>query len=112
MSVKTSVASVLDARGQQRARRDDAGADLQRAEQQQVGAGDARIGDVAADGDGQAGEPALVLADGQRIEQRLRRVLVRAVAGIDHRAADLLAQQFDRAGGRVAHDDARPAAWR
>ena len=45
------------------------------------------------------------LADGQRVEQRLRRVLVRAVAGVDHRAADLLAQELHRARRRVAHDD-------
>ena len=90
----------FDAARQQRARRDDAGADLHGAEQQQVRAGDAGIGDVAADGDGEAGEVALVLADGERIEQRLGRVLVRAVAGIDHRAADLLAEQFHRAGRR------------
>ena len=47
---------------------------------------------------------AFVAADGERVEQRLRRVLVRAVAGIDHRAVELAGQQFDRAGGLVAHD--------
>ena len=33
--------------------------------------------DVAADRDDEAGEAALVAADGQRVEQRLRRMLVR-----------------------------------
>ena len=49
-------------------------------------------------------DAALVAADGERVEQRLRRVLMRAVAGIDHRAVDLLRQQMHRArprgGGR------------
>ena len=43
-------------------------------------------------------------ADGQRVEQRLRRVLMRAVAGVDHRAADLLRQQRGRSGRLVADD--------
>ena len=68
--------------------------------------------DVAADRDGQALDAALVAADGQRIEQRLRRMLVRAVAGIDHRAIDLLRQQIDRARRVMAHDDDDRAAWR
>ena len=41
---------------------------------------------------------ALVAADGQRVEQRLGRMLVRAVAGVDDRAVDFLRQQLDRAG--------------
>ena len=53
--------------------------------------------DVAADRDRQSGDPALVPPDGQRVEQRLGRVLVRAVAGIDDRAGDLLGEQSDRA---------------
>ena len=59
--------------------------------------------DVAADGDQQPLDAALVAADGERVEQRLGRVLVRAVAGVDHRAIDFLRQQFDGAGGVVAH---------
>ena len=74
-------------------------------QQEQVGAGDAGIGDVAANGDGQPGEPSLVLADGKRVEQRLRGMFVRAVAGVDHRAADLLAQQRHRARRRMPDDD-------
>ena len=59
--------------------------------------------DVAADRDDEALDAALVAADGERIEQRLGRVLVAAVAGIDHRAIDLLRQQLDRAGRMMAH---------
>ena len=51
------------------------------------------------------GDAALGAADGQRVEQRLRRMLVRAVAGVDHRAVDLLRQQLDRARRVMAHDD-------
>ena len=60
---------------------------------------------VAADGDDQPLDAALVAADGERVEQRLGRMLVRAVAGIDHRAVDLARQQLDRARGVVAHHD-------
>ena len=59
--------------------------------------------DVAADRHQQALDAALVAADGEGVEQRLGRVLVRAVAGIDHRTVELAGQQFDRAGGLVAH---------
>ena len=48
--------------------------------------------------------PPLRAADGQRVEQRLGRVLVRAVAGIDHGAVDLLRQQLGGARRMVAHD--------
>ena len=46
---------------------------------------------------------ALVAADRERVEQRLGRVLMGAVAGIDHGAVDLARQQFHRAGSMVAH---------
>jgi hypothetical protein len=60
------------------------------------------MGDVAADGDDQPLQPTLVAADGQGVEQRLGRVFMRAVAGIDHRGIDLLRQQRRRARLRVA----------
>ena len=63
-----------------------------------VRARDARMQDVAADRDGEALDPALVAPDRQRVEQRLRRMLMRAVAGIDDRAIDLLGQKMHRAG--------------
>jgi len=51
--------------------------------------------DVAADRDREALDPTLVATDGERVEQRLGRMFVRAVARVDDRAADLLGQQFD-----------------
>ena len=43
---------------------------------------------------------------GSHIQQRLRRMLVHAVAGIQHRQAGCLGQQVGSAGGKVAQDDA------
>ena len=40
-----------------------------------------------------------------RVEQRLRRMLMRAVAGIDDRRFQMPLQKVRRAGCRVAHDD-------
>ena len=48
---------------------------------------------VADDRDLQPGEPALVLADGEGVEQRLGRVLVHAVAGVDDRGAAVRASR-------------------
>ena len=61
--------------------------------------------DVAADRDGESLDAPLVAADGEGVEQRLGRMLVRAVARIDHRAVDLARQELDGAGGMMAHDD-------
>jgi hypothetical protein len=55
-----------------------------------------RVGDVAADGDGEAVEAALLAADRQRVEQRLGRVFVPPVARVQDRAGDLLGQQVHR----------------
>ena len=77
----------------------------QRVQNVDVRARHARMQDVAADRDGQPRDAALGAADRQRIEQRLRRMLVRAVAGVDDRAVDLLRQQLDRARRMMAHDD-------
>ena len=44
---------------------------------------------IATDRDDEPLDPALVAADCQRVQQRLRRVLVRAVAGIDHGTVNL-----------------------
>ena len=89
---------------QQRGGRDDAHARAHGVQHVDVGAGDARVQDVAADRDRQPGDAALGAADGERVEQGLRGVLMRAVAGIDHGAVDLLRQQLDRAGRVMAHD--------
>ena len=82
----------LDARGEQGGGRHDAHPGAERIEQQNVGARHPRMQDIAADGDDQSFDAALVAADGERVEQRLSWVLMAAVAGIDHRAIDLLRQ--------------------
>ena len=58
---------------------------------------------VAADGDGEALDAAEVAPDRQRIEQRLGRMLMRAVAGVDHRAIDLAGEEMHRARVMVPH---------
>ena len=74
-----------------------------RVQQQHVRSQHAAVQQVADDGDLQAGEPALVLADREGVEQRLGRMLVHAVAGVDDRRP----AQCARAGA------ARPtSAWR
>ncbi len=98
-------AHALDAGGQQSGGRDHAHARAHRIEQDDVGARHPRMHDVAADRDQQAFDAAFVAADGEAVEQRLGRMLVSAVAGIDHRAVDLVGEQFDRAGGVMAHHD-------
>ena len=50
-------------------------------------------------------DAALAAADGERVEERLRRVLVRAVAGVDDRAVDLAGEEMHGAGRVMAHDD-------
>jgi len=50
--------------------------------QERVGAGDAAVGDVTDDGNLQVAEAALDLTNRQRIQQRLRRVLMHPVTGV------------------------------
>ena len=59
--------------------------------------------DVAANRHDEAGDSALVAADGERIEKRLGRVLVAAVAGVDHGAVHLLRQELHSACRVVAY---------
>ena len=61
--------------------------------------------DIATDRNQQPFNVALVTADGERVEQSLGRMLVRAIAGIDHRTVNLARQQFDCAGCVMAHDN-------
>ncbi len=46
-----------------------------------------------------------VVQNRQRVEQRLRRMLVRAVAGVDDRCRQIARQKMRRARSRVAHHD-------
>ena len=60
--------------------------------------------DIAADRNGESFDAAEVAPDGQRVEQRLGRVLVGAVAGVDHRAVHFSRQQRHGARLMVAND--------
>ena len=62
------------------------------------------MANIPADRHFQTLDAALVAADGQRVEQGLRGVFVRAVAGIDDGALHLLGQKFHGAGCMMAHD--------
>ena len=88
----TSPQAAASARQQGR-RADQADARAEGAQGVDVRARHAAVQDVADDGDRQAVEAADVVADGEQVEQRLGRVLVRAVAGVDHRAVDALARK-------------------
>ena len=95
----------LDPDRQQRRRRHQRDRRAERREQQHVRAGDPAVQDVADDRDAQPLEPAEPLAHGEGVQQRLRRVLVGAVAGVDHAAADPVrradaGRRWPRAGPR------------
>ncbi len=81
----------------------DVGAHLR--QQQHVRAQHAAVQQVADDRDAQAREPALVLDHRERVEQRLRRMLVRAVAGVDDARPADARELMRRARRGVAHDD-------
>ena len=91
-------------------RQEIAGADdpqmrAQLAEQENVRAGDAAVPDIAANRDIQAGDSALALPYGEGVQQRLRRMLVRAVARVDDGAVDHIRDFLRRAAFVVADDD-------
>ena len=77
-----------------------------------VGAGHAAVGDVADDGDRQPLEVALVLADRQQIEERLGRMLVRAVAGVDDASTSARGRGSRRRRPRSGAPRRRPGSWR
>ena len=83
-------AEAFDAGRQQRRRRDKTNPRAHRIEDVDVRARDARMKDVAADRDREPGDAALGAAYGQCVEERLGRVLVSAISGVDDRAIDLL----------------------
>ena len=60
---------------------------------------------VAEDRDVQAGNLAAAFANGESIEQRLRRMFVRAVAGVDDARSQTFREKMRRAGGAVAQDN-------
>jgi hypothetical protein len=63
------------------------------------------VQDVAANRHGEPAEPALAPTDRQRVEQRLGRVLVVAVAGINDRTVDLLGKEMNRTRFGMADDE-------
>jgi hypothetical protein len=80
-------------------------------EQVDVGARHAAVGDVADDGHPQPFERWAGIQDGAGVQQRLRGMLVGAVARVDDRDGQVAGQKMGRARGCVAHDD-RQDAWR
>src|SRR5262245_32963607 len=87
-----------------RARDHDVGAHL--LQEVDVRAHHAAVGDVPDDRDAQARETALALTDGEGIEERLCRVLVGAVPGVDdRRAADAREQVWRARLGVADHDE-------
>ena len=95
----------LDACGQKRRGADDAHPRAERGEQDDIGARHPGMQNVAADRDNQTFDAPLAPPDRQGIEQRLRRVLMRPVSGVDDGAFHLLGQKMHRARVVVAHDD-------
>ena len=74
-------------------------------EQPRVRSQHAAMQQIADDGDFERVEALLVLANGEGVEQRLSRVLVHAVAGVDDARFADARQQMTRARGRVAKND-------
>ena len=70
-----------------------------------VAAGHAAVEDVADDGDVESLDPSEFFADGEHVQQRLGRMAVRTVAGVDDAAFDAGGEEVRGSGGGVAHDD-------
>jgi len=70
-----------------------------------VRARDARVQDIADDRDVQALDPPQLLGDCVEVEQRLGRVLVLAIAGVDDVGTRVAGDQLRRADLRMADDD-------
>ena len=51
------------------------------------------------------GKCAQFLADGEGVKQRLGRMFVYTVAGVDDRRGDMLGEEMRRAAGAMPHDD-------
>ena len=97
-------AETIGVGGQQRAWRHQTHPRPHHRQQAQVGARDAAVQDIAADGDDAVLETAQAAADGQRVQQCLGGVFMGAVARVDHAAGKLARQKFRRTGILVAHD--------
>ena len=91
-------AHILDADRQQCRGANNTNVSPQRVEKDKIGACDARMENVAANRHNQPANTAFISADGECIQQRLRRVLMLAIARIDHRAIDFTGQKLHGAG--------------
>ena len=98
-------AHLSNARGNERLRPNQAHLCAHRREQMNVGARHPRMRHIAANRHDQAGKLTLTAANGEGIEQGLRRVFMRAIARVDHRTVDLLGEQLDRPGVVMADDE-------
>ena len=65
----------------------------------------AAVRDIADDGDAQPFECCAAVENGQRIQQRLGRMFMRAIAGIDDGHRQIARQKVRCAGSRMPHDD-------
>ena len=103
--VRDGDAGGLDAARQQRRRADehDVGADQE--QRLDIRAGDARVQDVSDDGHVHVLEPPELGLDRVEVEQRLGRVLVLAVPGVDHVRGGVPDGELRRADLRVPHDE-------
>ena len=95
----------FDPARQERRRRDERRAGAYELERLDEGARDARVQDVADDRDVQPFEAAERLLHRVQVEERLRRMLVLPVAGVDHARIRLARDELGCADRRVAHDD-------
>jgi len=104
MSRATIDAHPLDAARQKRGgRHHHADPGAHGVEQQDIGAGDARMHHVAADRDHEAFQPAFIAADGQRVQQRLVGCSWLPSPALITEPSTLRASSLHRAGGVMPH---------
>jgi hypothetical protein len=95
-------AQLLDPVGNHRARPAHAHLGPEPGQQVDVRSRDARVRNVSGDRDDQVADRALRAANRERVEQGLRRVLVRPVPSVDHARGGVLRDEVRRAARRVA----------
>ena len=103
--VADRAAELLDPARDQRRRPDEHRLGTDEEQRLDERAGDARVEDVADDRDRDAVEAPERLADREEVEQRLRRVLVLPVPGVDDVRAGRRGDELRRADVRMADDD-------
>ena len=101
--VEDVTAPLVDIGGEQGGRGAQADLCAENVQQADIRAGDARVKDVADDQDALAAHLAPVLSQGEAVQEGLGRVLMHAVAGIDHSQSGPFREEARRAGRRMAH---------